>query len=91
LNPFFCFHGNCGKVCPTDFDIFGLSRSTICGCCSLQVSSISVRQVTCYDLYHVLLFLLLLLLFFFLSSAKSLFDTFLGDYWTEINEISQEC
>ena len=47
--PFFCFHGNCGKVCPTDSNCFGLSRSTICGCCSYQVSSISVRRVTCYD------------------------------------------
>jgi hypothetical protein len=28
---------------------------------------------------------------FFLSSAKSLSDTFLGDYSTEINETSQEC
>jgi hypothetical protein len=32
----------------------------------------------------------LLFFFFFLSSAKSLSDTFLGDYWTEINETSQE-
>ena len=30
--PFFYFHGNCGKVCPTDSDFFGLSRSTRCGC-----------------------------------------------------------
>ena len=30
--PFFCFHGNCGKVCPTDSDFFGLSHSTRCGC-----------------------------------------------------------
>jgi hypothetical protein len=22
--PFFCFHGNCGKVCPTDSDFLGL-------------------------------------------------------------------
>jgi hypothetical protein len=44
LNP----HGNCSKVCPTDSDFFGLSRSTRCGCCSYQVSSISVWQVTCY-------------------------------------------
>ena len=29
--------------------IFGLSRSIRCGCCSYQVSSISVRRVTCYD------------------------------------------
>jgi hypothetical protein len=41
-SPLFCFHGNCGKVCPTDSDFFGLSRSTTCGCCSYQVSSISV-------------------------------------------------
>jgi hypothetical protein len=37
----FCFHGNCGKVCPTDSDYFGLSRSIRCGCCSYQASSIS--------------------------------------------------
>jgi hypothetical protein len=49
--PLFCFHGNCGKVCPTDSDFFGLSRSTRCGCCSYQVSSISVWQVTCYIVY----------------------------------------
>ena len=49
----FHFHGNCGKVCPTDSDIFSLSRSTWCGCCSYQVQSISVRQVTCYDLFCV--------------------------------------
>jgi hypothetical protein len=38
-SPFVCFHGNCGKVCPTDPDFFGLSRSTRFGCCSYQVSS----------------------------------------------------
>jgi hypothetical protein len=32
---------------------FGLSRSTSCGCCSYQVSSISVRRVTCYDHFCV--------------------------------------
>jgi hypothetical protein len=32
------------KVCPTDSDFVGLSRSTRCGCCSYQVSSISVRS-----------------------------------------------
>ena len=37
----------------TDSDFFGLSRSTRCGCCSYQVSSISVRRVTCYDLFCV--------------------------------------
>ena len=51
--PFFCFHGNCGKVCPTDSDCFGLSHSTRCGCCSYQVSSISVWRVTCYDHFCV--------------------------------------
>ena len=30
--PFFYFHGNCGKVCPTDSDLFDLFRSTRCGC-----------------------------------------------------------
>jgi hypothetical protein len=33
----------------TDSDFFGLSRSTRCGCCSYQVSAISVWRVTCYD------------------------------------------
>ena len=45
--PLFCFHGNCGKVCPTNSDFIGLSRSTRCGCCSYQVSSISVWRVSC--------------------------------------------
>jgi hypothetical protein len=35
---------------------FGLSRSTRCGCCSLQVSSISVLRVTCYDHFCVFQF-----------------------------------
>jgi hypothetical protein len=52
-SPLFCFHGDCGKVCPTNSDFFGLSRSTSCGCCSYQVSSISVWQVTCYDHFCV--------------------------------------
>jgi hypothetical protein len=46
----------CGKVCPTDSDCVGLSRSTSCGCCSYQVSSISVRRVTCYDHFCVFQF-----------------------------------
>ena len=54
--PLFCFHGNCGKVCSTDSDFFGLFRSTSCGCCSYQVSSISVRRVTCYDHFCVFQF-----------------------------------
>ena len=41
------------------------------------------------DILCLLRFFLLLL--FFLSSAKSLSDTFLGDYWIEINGTSQEC
>jgi hypothetical protein len=36
--------------------IFGLSRSTRCGCCSDQVSSISVWRVSCYDLFCVFQF-----------------------------------
>jgi hypothetical protein len=55
-SPLFWFHGNCGKVCPTDSDFFGLSRSTKCGCCSYQVSSISVQRVTCYDNFCVFQF-----------------------------------
>ena len=55
-SPFFCFHGNCGKVCPTDSDFFGLSRFTRCGCCSYQVSSISVWWVTCYEHFCVFQF-----------------------------------
>jgi hypothetical protein len=33
--------------------LFGLSRSTRCGCCFYQVSSISVWRVTCYDHFCV--------------------------------------
>ena len=54
--PLFCFHDNCGKVCPTDSDFFGLSHSTRCGCRSYHVSSISVRRVTWYDLFWVFIF-----------------------------------
>jgi L-lactate utilization protein LutB len=55
-SPLFCFHGNCGKVCPTDSDFFVLYRSTRCGCCSYHVSSISVWRVTCYDHFCVFQF-----------------------------------
>ena len=55
-SPLFCFHGNCGKVCSTDSEFFGLSRFTGCGCCSYQVLSISVRRVICYDNFCVLIF-----------------------------------
>jgi hypothetical protein len=33
--------------------LFGWSRSTRCGCCSYQVSAISVWRVTCYDHFCV--------------------------------------
>ena len=39
LIPLFCFHGNCGKVCPTDSDFFGLSRSTRCQASTLTYFS----------------------------------------------------
>ena len=54
-SPLFCFHGNCSKVCATDSDLLGLSRSTRCGCCSYQVSSISVRRVTRSDHFFSIL------------------------------------
>jgi hypothetical protein len=36
----------------------------------------------------LLLIIIIIPLSFFLSSAKGLSDTFLRDYWTEINETS---
>ena len=39
----------------------------------------------------LIIILLIILFFLFLFSVKSLSDTLLGDYWTEINETSQEC
>jgi hypothetical protein len=42
--PFFYFHGNCGKVCPTDCDFLGLSHSTRCGCRDKPKKSESVGQ-----------------------------------------------
>ena len=47
-SPFFISMATSVKVCSTNFDYFGLSHTTICGCCSYQVSSISVWWVTCY-------------------------------------------
>jgi hypothetical protein len=69
--PLFCFHGNCGKVCPTDSNFFGLSRSTICGTQSGDVL-----------LFYVSFSLLLLFLFFhtFLSAR------FLGDALIKLYE-----
>jgi hypothetical protein len=40
--------------------IFSLSRSTRCGCCSYQVSSISVWRVTSYDHFCVFHFFFIL-------------------------------
>jgi hypothetical protein len=51
--PLFLFPWQLRKVCPTDCDFVGLSRSTSFGCCSYQVSSISVWRVTCYDHFCV--------------------------------------
>ena len=50
-SPLFCFHGNCGKVCTTDSDFFGLSRSTRCGCSSYQVSSICYDHFLCFSFF----------------------------------------
>jgi hypothetical protein len=44
-SPFFYFHGNCGKVCPTNSDFFGLSRSTRCGCDRKGISEKSRGQM----------------------------------------------
>jgi hypothetical protein len=40
-------------VQPIPIFFFCLSRSTRCGYCSYQVSSISIWRVTCYDLFCV--------------------------------------
>jgi hypothetical protein len=50
--PLFCFHGNCGKVCPTDSDFF------LAYLVPLDVDVVPIK----------------------FPSAKSLSDTFLGDY-----------
>ena len=42
------------------FRFFGLSHSTRCGCCSYQVSSISVWRVTCYGHFCVFQFFCIL-------------------------------
>ena len=43
-------------VQPIPIFVVRLSRSTRCGCCSYQVSSISVWRVTCYDHFCVFQF-----------------------------------
>jgi hypothetical protein len=50
-----------------------------------------VVDVVPIKFHQFLILLLSFFLSFFFSSAKSLSDTFLGDYRTEINETSQEC
>jgi hypothetical protein len=46
LNPPFLFPWQLQHRLYNWFRFFGLSRFTRCGCCSYQVSSISVRRVT---------------------------------------------
>jgi hypothetical protein len=53
LNPPFLFPWQLRHSLSNRFRFFGLSCSTRYGCCSCQVSSISVRRVTCYDHFCV--------------------------------------
>ena len=53
LIPPFLFPWQLRQSLSNRFRFFGLSRSTRCGCCSYQVSSISVRRVTCYNHFCV--------------------------------------
>ena len=56
---------------------------------------ISIYQGDSREVWRLIVFapflIIIIPLSFFLSSAKSLSDTFLGDYRTKINETSQEC
>ena len=54
-------------------------------------STNKVWRLIVFAPFLIIIIILSFFLSFFLSSAKSLSDTFLGDYWTEINETSQEC
>ena len=54
--PFFVSMATAGKFVQPIPIFFGLSCSTRCGCCSYQVSSISVRRVTCYDSFCIFQF-----------------------------------
>jgi hypothetical protein len=56
LNPPFLFPWQLRQSLSNASDFFGFSRATRCGCCSYQVSSISVRRVTCYDHFCVFQF-----------------------------------
>ena len=60
LNSPFLFPWQMQQSLSNRFRFLGLSRSTRCGCCSYQVSSISVRRVTCYDHFCVFSFFLFL-------------------------------
>jgi hypothetical protein len=51
------------QIFPNDSDFLGISRSTRCGCCSYQVSSISAWRETCYDHFCVLNFFSILAIF----------------------------
>ena len=54
LNPAFCVSmATVAKFVQPIPNFCGLSGSTRCGCCSHQVSSISVLRVTCYDHFCV--------------------------------------
>ena len=57
LNPAFCVSmATVAKFVQPIPNFCGLSGSTRCGCCSHQVSSISVLRVTCYDHFCVFKF-----------------------------------
>ena len=51
--PFFVSMATAAKFVQPIPIFFGLSRSTRCGCCSFQDSSIFVWRVTCYDHFCV--------------------------------------
>ena len=52
-SPFFVSMATAAKFVQPIPIFFGWSRSTRCGCCSYQVSSIFVWRVTCYDHFCV--------------------------------------
>jgi hypothetical protein len=54
--PFFVSMATAAKFVQPIPIFFCLSRSTRSGCCSCQVSSISVQRVTCYDHFCVFQF-----------------------------------
>jgi hypothetical protein len=61
LNPSFLFPWQLRQSLSNRFRFFfGFSRATRCGCCSYQVSSISVRRVTCYVHFCVFQFFCIL-------------------------------